>query len=309
MFLLTDGSRLHGLGYALGHIEHDSDKKPIFKIVHCGSKGLTQTQQRYSTIELECLAIIWAIQKCHFYLRRLPIFQVYTDHRPLEGVFQKDIFDLASPRLQRLREKVAMYTFRVCWVPGKTHLIADALSRAPLFAPEEHSSLEIATAISCLAQTSHPAMDLIFNSIDEDYRRLLSDVKNNTILSTYAQSLKTYFDILSISDGLILMDSRRIVLPLPSVKPILKLLHASHSGISKTTALARGLYFWPGMTNDIRRMVSSCVECLRVLPTQPANPMSTASPSSHFGFPIQHVGLDLFSFGGKRLSHLCRPLE
>ena len=46
-------------------------------------------------------------------------------------------------------------------------------------------------------------------------------------------------------------------------------------------------------------MVSSCVECLRVLPSQTANPMSTASPSSHFGFPMQHVGLDLFSFGGK----------
>ena len=145
--LLIDASRLFGLGFALGHVEYDKDDRPIFKIVQCGSKGLTPIQQRYSTIELVCLAIIWAIQKCHFYLHDLPIFQVYTDHRPLEGVIQKDIFDLASPRLQRLREKVAMFSFRVCWVPGKTHLIADALSRAPLFAPEEHPGLEIDTAI------------------------------------------------------------------------------------------------------------------------------------------------------------------
>ena len=178
--MLTDASRLHGLGYALGHIEHDRDNKPIFKIVHCGSKGLTPTQQRYSTIELECLVIIWPIQKCHFYIRGLPILQVYTDHCPLEDVFQKNIFDLASPRLQRLHEKVAMYTFLVCWVSDKTHLIADALSRALLFAPEEHSGLEIDTAISCLSQTSHPTMDLIFNSIDDYYRLLLSDIKNNT---------------------------------------------------------------------------------------------------------------------------------
>ena len=112
--LLTDASRLFGLGFALGHIEHDKDDKPIFKIVHCRSKGLTPTLQRFSTIELECLAIIWAIQQCRFYLCGLPLFWVYTDHRPMEGVFQKGIFDLANLRLQRLREKVAMFSFRVC---------------------------------------------------------------------------------------------------------------------------------------------------------------------------------------------------
>ena len=121
--------------------------------MHCGSKGLTPTQQQYSTIELECLAIVWAIQKCSFYLRGLPLFRVYTDHWPLEGVFQKDIFDLASSRLQRLREKVAMFSFQVCWVPGKTHLVANTMSCAPLFAPEELPDLEIDTAISCKLRT------------------------------------------------------------------------------------------------------------------------------------------------------------
>ena len=33
--------------------------------------------------------------------------------------------------------------------------------------------------------------------------------------------------------------------------------------------------------------------------SQPANPMITAPPSHHLGYPMQHVGLDLFSFGGK----------
>ena len=45
VYLLTDASRLNGIGYALGHIERDSAGKDIFKIVHCGSKGLTPTQQ------------------------------------------------------------------------------------------------------------------------------------------------------------------------------------------------------------------------------------------------------------------------
>ena len=52
VYLLTDASRLFGLGYALGHIKTDTSGKEIFKIMHCGSKGLKPTQQWYSTIEL-----------------------------------------------------------------------------------------------------------------------------------------------------------------------------------------------------------------------------------------------------------------
>ena len=173
--LLTDASRLFGLGYALGHLERHSGGKDVFKIVRCGLKGLTPTQQRYSTIELECLAIVWAIQKCSFFLRGLPSFLVLTDHRPLEGIFLEDLFDLPSPRLQRMCEKVSMYSFRVQWTPGKTHLIADALSRAPLFSPQDLPDLEIDTAITCLSATSSSSLDIIYSAIDDDYRLLLSD--------------------------------------------------------------------------------------------------------------------------------------
>ena len=78
----------------------------------------------------------------------------------------------------------------------------------------------------------------------------MSDVLNNTHLSRYSQHLKGSFDSLSVLDNLVLLDSRHIVLPLPAVKPVLRLLHTSHSGITKTNNLAKGLYFWPGMSND-----------------------------------------------------------
>ena len=57
-----DASRLHGLGFAMGHF---IDGK--LKVVACGSKSLTPTQQRYATIELECLAVHFAVDK--FYLK------------------------------------------------------------------------------------------------------------------------------------------------------------------------------------------------------------------------------------------------
>ena len=87
------------------------------------------------------------ILKCPYYLLGLPTFTVLTDHRPLEGVFKKAIVDLPNPRLQLMREKLAAYNFIVTWVPGKTQLTADAISRAPPFSPEEHPDLDVDTAL------------------------------------------------------------------------------------------------------------------------------------------------------------------
>ena len=58
-----------------------------------------------------------------------------------------------------MREKLAAYSFTVSWVPGKTHMIADALSRAPYFAGSEESEV-YCNAVTCLKVSSDPALDL-----------------------------------------------------------------------------------------------------------------------------------------------------
>ena len=84
--LLTDASRLHGIGFAL--VQRYKDR---LALIQCGSASLSPTQSRYSTVELECLAIIHAIQKCHYYLAGVQQFEVWTDHRPLVGAFGKHL--------------------------------------------------------------------------------------------------------------------------------------------------------------------------------------------------------------------------
>ena len=105
-----------------------------------------------------------------------------------------------------------MFSFNVCWVPGKTHLISDALSQAPLFAPKDLPGLEIDTSISRLSQTSQPSIRIIYDAVDDDYRQLVKDIQNSSHMSRYSQHLKGSFDSLSIMDDLVLLDSRRCLL-------------------------------------------------------------------------------------------------
>ena len=64
----------------------------------------------------------------------------------------------------RMREKILPYSFTVTWVPGKTHYIADALSRHPVFQPEaDHIPTE--DAIVCLNTTAVNTMQCITGAI------------------------------------------------------------------------------------------------------------------------------------------------
>ncbi|KAG1651825.1 hypothetical protein GQR58_026731 [Nymphon striatum] len=87
------------------------------RLISCGSCSLTPAQSRYATIELECLAVQWAISKCDFWLRGMPHFTVITDHRPLVGIFKKSLYTVENPILQRIRGKLAGYHFNTVWTP------------------------------------------------------------------------------------------------------------------------------------------------------------------------------------------------
>jgi hypothetical protein len=134
--LLTDASRLKGLGFTL--LQNHGDEVLLWKLVQCGSHFLLDTETRYAVCELELLAVQWAMRQCHIYLAGLEHFRVITNHKPLLGIMNGTNLDaMENPRLQRLLEKTRAYHFTAEWHEGKTHLITDALSRAPVLDPEQ----------------------------------------------------------------------------------------------------------------------------------------------------------------------------
>ena len=141
--LITDASRLHGLGFVL--MQHREDKTAV---IQCGSRSLSPAEKNYSTLELELTAIVWAIQKCNFFLKGIEKFEVVTDHRPLIGIFTKPMPQIDNARITRLREKILHHPFDVKWMAGKDNVIADALSPAPAASTEGSTSVPVSSCVA-----------------------------------------------------------------------------------------------------------------------------------------------------------------
>lgn len=113
--LTTDASK-----FALGAVL-SQNQKPICY----ASRTLNETEQKYSTIERELLAIVWATKQFRPYLFGVK-FILYTDHRPL--VWLRNLKEPNS-KLTRWSLKLEEFNFDIKYLPGKTNKIADALSR------------------------------------------------------------------------------------------------------------------------------------------------------------------------------------
>ena len=115
--LQTDGST-KGLGACLLQNE-----KPIYFT----SKALTETQRGYVAIEIESLAVAWAVEKFHHFLYGCH-FILETDQKLLEAILSRSL-NQASPRLQHILIRTLPYNFTVKYILGPKNQLADCLSR------------------------------------------------------------------------------------------------------------------------------------------------------------------------------------
>ena len=114
-FLQTDASG-SGIGAFLTR-KHD-DK--LFPVCYA-SKKLSSAERNYSTIEIECLAIVWGFKRFHPYL-----FVLQTDHEPLKYM-NSAMF--ANGRLMHWAMILQIYNFRVEAIKGSENVGADYLNR------------------------------------------------------------------------------------------------------------------------------------------------------------------------------------
>lgn len=110
---------MDALEKALGAIlsqDHPDWEQPVIYL----SRNLHPSEQRYSTVEREALALKWAVETLQYYLANNP-FELITDHAPLQWLHRvKD----SNARILRWYPALLPFMFQVHRRKGAEHVKA-----------------------------------------------------------------------------------------------------------------------------------------------------------------------------------------
>ena len=268
------------------------------KIVCLASRKLSPVEKRYSQLEKEFLAIVFALHRFRHLLFGSN-FHVQTDNRALIFFFKRNI-DSLPMRIQRWMLTLQPFNFSIEHIPGKKNFIADTLSRSPV--DEESKALNEEkceyTAFFVNQAVTPVTVDEIARFTAED--DLLCEVKRSIDEGWPASSRRScpqFFNIrqeltcVPVGDFFVICRFDRSVIPISLRQRILEIAHEGHIGVSKMKETLRTHAYWPGLSTDVEDFSKRCSICLKFSSINTKAPLQQVA--NEVESPWEKIALDL----------------
>ena len=269
--------------------------------VYFASKSLTKAHQNYVAIELEMLAVCWALKKFHHYIYGHS-FTLQMDQKPLVAILSKSPSD-ASHTLERLIHKTLPYDFNVEYIQGKCNVLADCLSRAAVADTIELPIVHVHYVTSSLNCSADKLQVLRESTKPDETLVLLKEIVTQgwpekiKDLPPELQPYWTFQEAITVADGL-LLKGNHIIIPDKDRPQILKQIHEGHLGIQKCLQRAKATVYWPRLYDELKDLVTNCAICLKYSAsnrkdsTKIGPPLGQEIPTE----PWKKLATDLFTY-------------
>lgn len=279
-FKLYVDASMEGLGAALHQIQIIEDI-PVEGLVCFISRQLTDSERRYGASQLECLCLVWALEKLHYYLDGC-VFEVITDCTAL-----KSLLNMKTPNRHMLRWQISIQEYRgnmtIIHKEGALHKNADGLSRwslpntpdNPAWVPEDCNYL--------------PIMGISITDLDEEFfeniRQSYKDNKNCALLvqilkldhkdDELIQALdpdwkKLYLEgRFHLFNGIIYHRTKHTCVMTVTDRTIINTIllechdsnSSGHLSTERTEEIIKDIVWWPNWREDINKYCTSCDKC------------------------------------------------
>jgi RNase H-like domain found in reverse transcriptase/Reverse transcriptase (RNA-dependent DNA polymerase)/Integrase zinc binding domain len=215
------------------------------------SRKLSPAEQNYPVHEKELLAIVHAIKLWRIYLEGQE-FTIITDHASLEYIKSQSNL---SRRQARWLETLQSVAYEVKYKPGKTNVVADALSRIPHI-----------NSISTISSVDLEELIPLYQG-DPYFSPILDTLQNPEAASEKQHAKAKHFELKE--NRIYLKEGDRLAIPKDKGlrTQLLQEHHdidiSGHLGIDKTYEAIRRNFYWPRMGKDVHKFITTCDSCQR----------------------------------------------
>lgn len=272
---------------ALGAVLQQHNDGGQLSVVSYASRILSETEQRWTTRELEAYAIVWAVLHFKEYLQCGVPFTVRTDHESLAWIWKS-----TNKRILRWSMVLQEFTFKIVYRAGRQQQHVDILTRDVVEDADESYVVDRVSTPTIFMAESEP-------NVTTDLRELtiprLVDFAKAVEAEQQLNPTSLVWDKVRFVEGAYVTVHEKLYVPQVYRDHLITYFHHSkvgaHIGIGKVYNRMKIHFWWPDMKRDIPCRLEKCFCCLRRRPFGvPRSDMGNLNTC----MPSEVVAIDLF---------------